>query len=137
MRLLFVLTLLAVPVFSDEDPVRKTLDAQVAAWNRKDLDGFMAAYWRSPELTFYGGATVTRGWQATLDRYRKKYQSEGREMGTLAFDDLVVERLGVEAALARGRWKLTFSTGKTAEGLFTLILRKQPEGWRIVHDHSS
>ncbi|HNG96278.1 MAG TPA: DUF4440 domain-containing protein, partial [Acidobacteriota bacterium] len=31
--------------------VRAVLDAQVAAWNRGDLEGFMKGYWRSPELT--------------------------------------------------------------------------------------
>jgi ketosteroid isomerase-like protein len=112
------------------------LDNQVAAWNKKDLEGFMSGYWKSPELTFFGGKEITRGWQATLERYRKKYQSEGKEMGTLSFTDLEVQTFDA-MAFARGRWHLKFSDGKTAEGLFSLILKKLPEGWRIVHDHSS
>jgi beta-aspartyl-peptidase (threonine type) len=119
------------------DEVRKVLDQQVAAWNRKDLEGYMAGYWRSPELTFYGGSSVTRGWQATLDRYRQRYQSEGKEMGKLDFAELVVEPLGDAAALARGRWHLSLSGGRDLQGLFTVLLRRFPEGWRIVHDHSS
>ncbi len=69
---------------ADDPPaaVRALLDAQVEAWNRGDLEGFMAGYWRSPELVFCSGATVTKGWDATLERYRKRYQAEGREMGT-------------------------------------------------------
>jgi beta-aspartyl-peptidase (threonine type) len=127
-------SLFALGGSAQADP-RSLLDAQVAAWNKKDLDGFMAGYWKSPALTFFGGKEVTKGWQATLDRYRKKYQSEGKEMGTLSFSDLEIQIFG-EAATATGRWHLTFSDGKTAEGLFTLILKKLPEGWRIVHDHS-
>ena len=68
---------------ADDPPaaVRALLDAQVEAWNRGDLEGFMAGYWRSPELVFCSGATVTKGWDATLERYRQRYQAEGREMG--------------------------------------------------------
>jgi beta-aspartyl-peptidase (threonine type) len=137
MRLIFVLTLAAaLGHAAPRDDVRRVLDAQTAAWNKKDLEGYMAGYWKSSELSFYGGTHVTRGWQATLDRYRKKYQAEGKEMGTLSFDELTLELLGDGAALARGRWHLQFSDGKRADGLFTVIFRKLPEGWRIVHDHS-
>src|SRR4051812_23389832 len=86
--------------------VRAVLDAQEAAWNRGDLDGFMVGYWKSDQLTFYSGDAVTRGWQATYDRYRKRYQADGKEMGRLQFRDVTVEPLG-DAALARGRWHLT------------------------------
>src|SRR5262245_26884786 len=61
--------------------IRKVLDEQVVAWNKGDLEGFMAGYWNSPKLSFASGKDKTRGWQATFDRYKKRYQSEGREMG--------------------------------------------------------
>ena len=59
--------------------IRQVLDEQVAAWNRQDLDGFMQGYWHSPQLTFFSGASVNRGWDNALQRYRKAYQSEGRQ----------------------------------------------------------
>lgn len=117
--------------------VRAVLDAQVAAWNRGDLTGYMAGYAQSPELTFYSGGTVTLGWQPTLDRYRRRYQQEGRVMGKLAFGEVHIELLAEGAALARGRWHLTFPDGKPSQGLFTVLLKKGPAGFRIVHDHSS
>lgn len=120
-----------------EAAVRALLDAQVAAWNRGDLEGFMAGYWRSPELVFCSGATVTKGWDATLARYRQRYQAEGREMGRLGFDEVEVLPLGEDAAAARGAWRLRTSGGGEPHGLFTLILRRTGEGWRIVHDHTS
>jgi beta-aspartyl-peptidase (threonine type) len=116
---------------------RAVLDAQMEAWNRGDLEGFMAGYWRSPELVFCSGATVTKGWDATLARYRKRYRSEGREMGRLRFDGIEVIPLGADAALARGAWHLTMGDGKEPHGLFTLLLRRLDGAWVIVHDHTS
>jgi beta-aspartyl-peptidase (threonine type) len=113
------------------------LDAQVEAWNRGDLEAFMTGYWRSPELVFCSGATVTKGWEATLERYRRRYQAEGREMGRLRFDAVEVEALGAEAAFARGAYRLETSDGKRPHGLFTLVLRRLAGAWRIVHDHTS
>ena len=117
--------------------VRAVLTAQVDAWNRGDLDGFMAGYWKSPDLVFFSNGTETHGWQATLDRYRMRYQAEGRQMGTLDFPALDIVPLGPEAAMARGRWRLKMPDGKESSGMTSVILRKLPEGWRIVHDHSS
>jgi len=117
--------------------VEKVLRQQAEAWNRRDLEGFMSGYHNSPDLTFFSNATVTSGWQQTLDRYRKNYQSEGHEMGKLEFADLQIEELGPDAAFVRGSYHLTMSDGKTPHGLFTLILRKFPDGWKIVHDHTS
>jgi len=120
-----------------EAAIRKVLQSQVEAWNHHDLDTFMAGYWNSTELTFFSGATVTHGWQPTLERYRRKYQSPGTEMGKLEFQDLQVEMLGPKAAFVRGKFLLTLSDGNRPHGLFTLVFREFPEGWRIVHDHSS
>jgi beta-aspartyl-peptidase (threonine type) len=117
--------------------VRALLDAQVSAWNRGDLEAFMAGYWRSPELVFCSGATVTKGWDATLERYRKRYQAEGREMGRLTFDAVDVMALGEDAAFARGAYRLRLRDGSEPNGLFTLVLRRFPDGFRIVHDHTS
>ncbi len=124
------------PAANAEAAVRLVLQSQVDAWNHHDLDGFMAGYWRSPDLTFFAGTTETRGWEPTLARYRKSYQSEGRSMGTLSFSDLQVQPLGPDAAFVRGRFQLIMPDGKQPHGLFTLIFRKFPEGWRIIHDHT-
>jgi beta-aspartyl-peptidase (threonine type) len=117
--------------------IQQVLQRQQDAWSRHDLEGFMAGYWNSPELTFFSGAKETAGWQATIERYRKTYQSEGREMGELEFSDLRIEALGRDSAFVRGAWHLTLPDGKTPHGLFTLIFRKFPDGWKIVHDHTS
>ena len=119
-----------------ESAVRQVLGKQAQAWNRHDLDAFMQGYWHSPRLTFFSGATVHRGWEAALQRYRKAYQSEGREMGKLEFSDLQIESLGPSAAFVRGAFRLSMPDGKQPHGMFTLLFRKFPQGWRIVHDHT-
>lgn len=115
--------------------VRAVLDRQVEAWNRRDLEGFMSGYWNSAELSFYSNGTKTSGWQGALDRYRQRYQGEGREMGTLDFADLQIEVLSARSAFVRGRYHLKLTTGD-ASGLFTLIFRQFADGWKIVHDHT-
>jgi ketosteroid isomerase-like protein len=117
--------------------VEHILRAQQDAWNRHDLEGFMAGYWNSPELTFFSSAQEHNGWQATIERYRAKYASPGHEMGKLEFSGLRIEMLGTDAAFVRGAWRLTMSDGKTPHGLFTLVFRRFGDGWKIVHDHTS
>ena len=117
--------------------VEQVLKDQQAAWNHHDLEGFMAGYWNSPELTFFSGAQKMSGWQAAIDRYVRNYQSQGKEMGRLEFSSLQIEALSADSAFVRGAWGLTMSDGKTPHGLFTLVFRKFPEGWKIVHDHTA
>ncbi len=119
-----------------EQAIQAVLQSQVDAWNHRDLERFMNGYWHSPELTFFSGTAETKGWEPTLARYRRSYQAEGRAMGTLSFSDLQVQLLGPEAAFVRGKFQLAMPDGKQPHGIFTLVLRKFPEGWRIIHDHT-
>ncbi len=139
--IVFVLSGTVSHVQADESraitAVRAVLDRQVADWNRGDLDAFLAGYWNSPKVVFQSGGQRIDGWEAMRDRYRRRYRAEGRAMGQLVFSGLDIEPLGPEAALARGRWQLTMPDGSTPGGLFTVIFRKFPEGWKIVHDHTS
>ena len=140
MYIILLLMALFIPLRAQAQPSSTEIEAvlrqQQAAWNRHDLEAFMAGYWNSQELTFFG-TKKTSGWQATRDRYRQTYQGTGHEMGKLEFSDLKIEPLAADAAFVRGNWKLTLSDGKTPHGLFTLVFRRFPEGWKIVHDHTT
>ena len=128
--------LLAVEPAADPKPeIARLLTEQSAAWNRGDIPGFMKGYWNSPELRFASGGNVTRGWQPTLERYQKSYPDKAA-MGRLAFTDLEVTPLSADAANAFGKWRLTREKD-SPNGLFTLTLRRFPEGWRIIQDHTS
>ncbi|WP_165231488.1 YybH family protein [Aquisphaera insulae] len=117
--------------------IRAVLDRQVADWNRGDLDGFVTGYWNSPELVFQSGGHRTDGYDGMVARYRKRYQADGKAMGKLVFSGVEVLPLGADSAFVRGAWRLTMPDGLTPGGLFTLIFRRFPEGWKIVHDHTS
>lgn len=121
---------------SIEQDIKEVLNAQVLAWNKGDIPGFMEGYWNSPELSFYSGKTKTKGWQATLERYKKAYQAEGKEMGKLAFTEIEIQLVSADHALVKGRWQLELKK-ETMGGLFTLIMKKMQPGWRIIHDHTS
>lgn len=116
--------------------VRAVIEAQQAAWNRGDVEGFMDGYAREETTTFVSGDTVTRGWQTVLDRYRRRYDTRAK-MGALAFTELELKPLSPFYTMAVGRWQLTLESGETPRGRFTLIFRRTAGGWRIVHDHTS
>ena len=116
--------------------VRAVLDAQVAAWNRGDIDGFMEGYARSADTVFVSGDSVTHGWQTVLDHYKKGYDSR-EKMGTLTFSDLEITPMGDEIAVVLGSWRLKRANDEP-HGRFTLIFRKTKQHWwKIVHDHTS
>src|SRR5690349_20869971 len=85
--------------------IRAVLDAQAAAWNRGDIEGYMDGYDRSPKTEFVGGDSITRGWQEVFDRYKKRYDTR-EKMGTLTFSDLEINVLSKDAAVVLGRWRL-------------------------------
>lgn len=118
-----------------ERGIRDVLTSQAAAWNRGDLDEFMRGYWRNEQLTFSSSGETVRGWQATLDRYRRRYA--GREsLGRLEFSDLEVRPLGDVAALVLGRWRLD-RRNEVLSGSFSLVFQRIGGRWVIVHDHTS
>jgi ketosteroid isomerase-like protein len=115
--------------------IRFVLRAQQDAWNRGDIDGFMNGYARSASTVFVSEDTIRRGWATVRERYREKY-SDRAKMGTLAFSDLETTLLSPDAAVVLGRWSLKRANDQP-HGRFTLIFKRLPEGWRIVHDHTS
>jgi beta-aspartyl-peptidase (threonine type) len=120
------------------DPLLAVVRAQEAAWNSGSVEAFMAAgYWQSDELTFLSAGDWSRGYDDVLARYSARYTEGGAEMGHLTFSELEAQRYSADVGLVRGRWRLEFGSAEPLSGLFTLVLRRLPEGWRIVHDHTS
>ncbi len=138
---LSIILLFAASVFAQSKnekvaaEIRQVMNAQVAAWNAGDIDAFMRGYRNSPDLVFVSGDSVTKGWQPTIERYKKRYDSRAK-MGTLTFSDLEIEVLSKDAAKVLGSWSLA-READNPKGKFTLIFRKYKDGWKIVHDHTS
>jgi beta-aspartyl-peptidase (threonine type) len=120
---------------ADREAISAVLRAQQTAWNGGDVDTFLVGYWRSPELTFSGGTGVARGWDGVLARYKKSYPDRGA-MGQLDFSGLEFRFLGPDAALVLGRWHLKREKDDLG-GVFTLVWQRFPDGWKIIHDHTS
>jgi ketosteroid isomerase-like protein len=115
--------------------IQSVLTAQQDAWNRGDIEAFMNGYARSASTVFVSEDQVQRGWETVRDRYRSKY-SDRANMGTLGFSDIEVTMVSPGAAVVLGRWRLKHTKAEP-HGRFTLIFQRLPEGWRIVHDHTS
>jgi len=117
------------------EAMRAVLNTQQAAWNRGDIPAFLEGYWNSPELTFSGGDGIVRGYSGLLERYRKSYPDRAA-MGELDFSGLEIRILAPDVALVLGHWHLKRADGDVG-GVFTLVFRRFPAGWRIIHDHTS
>jgi beta-aspartyl-peptidase (threonine type) len=115
--------------------VESILRIQEEAWNRGDIDAFMEHYWRSDDLTFSSGGKTTRGWTATLDRYKERYPTR-EQMGRTTFSGLEITLLGSSAAMVLGQWKLDRER-EPVSGNFSLVVRKMDGCWVIVHDPTS
>lgn len=121
----------------DRDALFAVLHAQAEAWNRGDLDAFLTGYERSDRTVFAGGDKVHRGFEAMAERYRTAYPTR-EKMGRLAFSNLAVEQLEDNRAVVTGSWELEIAgQEKRPGGVFTLLWHRLPEGWKIVHDHTS
>ena len=120
---------------ADRVAITKILDAQQTNWNEGNVDAFLEGYWHSPDLTFSGTGGIARGWDAVLARYKKNYPDRAA-MRRMDFYDLEFRFLGPDAALVLGHWHLARAQGDIG-GVFSLVWQRFPEGWRIVHDHTS
>jgi len=120
---------------SAEAAIRAVLANQQKAWNQGDVATFMHGYWDSPKLTFAGTSGITRGYAPVLAYYKQSYPDQ-TSMGHLEFTDLEVHSLGGNVALVLGKWHLARQAGDVG-GVFSLVFQRFPDGWKIVHDHTS
>lgn len=121
---------------ADDAAVRAVLSTQAAAWNRGDLAAYMAGYLHDASLVFTSGSQVRRGWDETFTKYRDRYGSDPSTMGHLVFEILGVQALGADGAVVLGRWTLT-ATPSAGSGVFSVVLARTADGWKVVHDHTS
>ena len=115
----------------------KVLVAQQDAWNAGDLAAYASAYKDSPD-TLFVGHQILRGYSTLLEDYRRNYPTK-ESMGTLNFTGLEIHPLSDTLALCVGGYHLDRSkkAGGSAEGLFSLVLEKTPQGWKILFDHTN
>jgi ketosteroid isomerase-like protein len=125
---------------SDPAVLRKQLSAQLeraaADWNRGDLEGFLSDYARESTTTFVDGRRARHGFEYIRDNYARRF-APGVRRDSLHFEEVETRRLSPTLALVTARFILERNGAVTASGPFTLVMELRPEGWRILHDHSS
>jgi len=135
--LIFIALLLTFPLAAqDKSEILNILKRQEGHWNNGNIEAFMEDYWKSPELKFIGKNGVTKGWDATKERYLRTYPDRAT-MGTLTFDIREVDFHSDQAAWVLGEWNLKRPEKGNIGGFFTLVFKKIDNRWVIVSDHTS
>lgn len=116
--------------------VDSLLSESEKSWNGGDLDGFLHWYRRGAETSFMGSAGPIYGWETIRSRYAPRF-APGAERDSLRFEGLQTRALAPWLGLATARYVLFQGDSISSQGIFTLVLERTPEGWRIIHDHSS
>ncbi|MGQ0702936.1 MAG: YybH family protein [Gemmatimonadales bacterium] len=126
----------AAPAADPTEEIRAALAASADAFNRGDLDGHLAIYVEDATMMTSTGPRPGR------DRIKAGFSTryfgpDGKPYQQLRFDSLAVHAMGSTHAYGTARWSLTGGGRPDLGGWFTLIWEKRPEGWRVLHDHTS
>ena len=124
--------ILAASPMSNVDAVKALITTQGQAWNRGDLSAFTSVY--SDDAVFVSLTGVTRGRQAVLERYQKRYPDK-KAMGTLSFEFVEAREQGDTVSLV-AKWILSYPDKPLASGHTLLVLHKRGDKWFIVQDAS-
>ena len=138
--LLTVLTTCSAPREKLGDPqqdIAAMMQRSASDWNRGDLAGFMSDYARDDSTSYMAGGHVMYGWQKMYDRYQANYFAPGKSRDSLSFGELHVRVLTPDFAYATARYKLTRRDSVVSSGPFTLVLQRQGDRWKILHDHTN
>ena len=134
---MFLLTLITTSIHAQDakSSIENAMHEQELAWNKGNIDGFMAYYWNSDSLRFIGKKGITYGWKNTLENYKKNYPDKAT-MGTLSFSIISVEVLSDSSCYVIGKWHLDRAKDEVG-GHYTLLWKKIDGKWLIVADHTS
>ncbi|MBU2946167.1 YybH family protein [Zobellia uliginosa] len=119
---------------NDTEAIENILESQAESWSNHDLEGFMQGYWKSDELTYYSGGKITKGWQTTLDNYKKGYPNK-EATGVLNFQIDEITKINEESYYVMGQYFLQREVGD-AHGTFMIIFKKINGEWKIIADSS-
>ena len=112
------------------------LERSASDWNSGDLDAFLSDYAPESTTTFVDGHRARAGIDFIRGVYAPRF-SPGAARDSLHFEELEVRPLSPTLALVTARYILQRKDEITASGPFTLVMERRPEGWKILHDHSS
>ena len=121
-------------IAQDKAAILKVMKKQQIAWSNNDLEGFMQGYVNSDSLKFYGKSGLTKGWQQTLDNYKKGYPTK-EQSGTLTFTINDISNIETNSYWVMGEYFLSREIAD-AKGVFMVIFKNINGSWKIVADMS-
>ncbi len=112
--------------------VTKVVLAQENAWNKGDLDAYLAAFKDAIDTEAVLNGPV-RGLSNIRAAYHTSFPNKDA-MGLLEQSSVEVRELGPDYALVLGHYRLqrTRKNGGDAEGNFTEVFQKTEGGWKLV-----
>ena len=123
----------AVPTTAETfDAVSNTLDAAAEAWSSGDVEAVMATYVNDEPLLVFLGDTPVKGPDAVRAALEARAAQPGG-LGQMTYEWFETLQFDVNTTVVSGRVVMR-REGKTHRGLFTRVLRRTEDGWRIVHD---
>src|SRR5688572_550040 len=124
-----------IDMTDDHQRIRAVFESGCAAWNRGDIDGYLAAYWNSDKVRWVSEGTVRYGFEAIAAGFKARFDSSDN-MGRLEVTNLDIQLFGENDALVFGSWTQTTPTARH-HGVFTVHVKEIDGEWLIVSDHSS
>ncbi|MHC1704043.1 MAG: hypothetical protein AB9846_09070 [Tenuifilaceae bacterium] len=120
---------------SNKTAIKEVMDKQAQSWSSGDIEGFMDGYWKSDSLRFLGRRGLTKGWQTTLDNYKKSYPDKSA-MGKLKFNHISFEPLNNKQMFVVGKWALEREKD-TLSGYYSLLWKNIDGQWKVIFDHTN
>lgn len=120
---------------SDQDAIRAVICDMQDAWNRGDFRGYMEGF-ANPDVIFVSRGRIQKDWQATLDHYIADYGGAPGSQGKLAFSNIQIEMLSLDAAQLVSSYRLERAAGNQT-GINTRLMRKRDGRWVIALNHVS
>ena len=106
--------------------------------NGGDPTALMELYAQVPEVATISDGEVSKGWDEISKDADAMLGLEGRYHVAAGVTQVV--QLGAGYAVAYASASVTVKEGEkstTTPGAFTLVVKKMPDGWKILHEHYS
>ena len=125
------------PEHDDLKTINDLLLRMLDRWNAHDIDGYLSAFWQSPQLLVMLQEEQFQGWQSVWDTYKTGYP-DPNAMGSVQPSRIQIKLVKPDLAVAVTWWVVTYPNSKVrVVGNSTMNLEKFSEGWRIALLHSS
>ena len=115
---------------SEQVQIREIPERLVDAWNSEDMDAFVSLF--TADAAYVTGAGVLfKGIPAIHDGLSSQKESGGGS-DPVAITDVSVNLVRSDVAVVHSTWEMPGERLEARKGIFTLVVTRDHEGWRIV-----